>query len=64
MPPERVKALRDAFSAMLRDPEFIKDVTAARLEIDEVTGESLQRTVDELMAMPTAVRERGRKLVN
>ena len=64
VPPERVKALRDAFSAMLKDPEFIKDVTAARLEIDEVTGESLQRTVDELMAMPTAVRERGRKLVN
>ena len=64
VPAERVKALRDAFSAMLKDPEFIKDVVAARLEIDEVTGESLQRTVDELMAMPAAVRERGRKLVD
>jgi hypothetical protein len=63
VPPERVAALRKAFENMMKDPDFIKEVEAARLEIDPVSGDELQNTVDELMAMPASVRERGRKLL-
>jgi tripartite-type tricarboxylate transporter receptor subunit TctC len=63
VPSERVKALRDAFAAMLKDPEYVKEVEAARLEVNAISGESLQKTVDELMALPKAVRDRGKALV-
>jgi tripartite-type tricarboxylate transporter receptor subunit TctC len=63
VPQERVKALRDAFAAMVRDPDYLKEITAARLEPNPIRGEDLQKTVDELMAMPQAIRARGKKLV-
>ena len=63
VPPERVKALREAFAAMLRDPDYLKEIAMARLEVNAVGGEELKQIVDELMAMPKAVRERGKALV-
>ena len=62
-PPERVQALRDAFAAMWKDPDYLKEVAAARLEPNPVSGEKLKAEVDELMAMPKDVRERGKRLV-
>jgi hypothetical protein len=63
VPEERVKALRDAYAAMLQDPEYLKDVTAARLDPNPIRGEDLAKTVNELMAMPQAVKARGKKLI-
>lgn len=63
VPPERVEALRDAFSAMVRDPEYLKEIFAARLEPNPIRGEELQRTINELIAMPQAVKARAKKLV-
>jgi len=63
VPPERVKALREAFAAMVRDPDYLKEVAAARLDPNPIRGEDLQKTVEELMAMPQAVKARGKKLV-
>jgi len=63
VPQERVKALREAFAAMVRDPDYLKEITAARLEPNPIRGEDLARTVEELMAMPQAVKARGKKLV-
>ena len=60
---ERVKALREAFAAMVRDPDYLKEITAARLEPNPIRGEDLAKTVEELMAMPQAVKARGKKLV-
>ena len=63
VPAERVKALRDAYAAMLQDPEYLKDVTAVRLDPNPIRGEDLAKTVNELMAMPQAVKARGKKLI-
>jgi tripartite-type tricarboxylate transporter receptor subunit TctC len=63
VPPERVAALRTAFANMLKDPEYLKEVAAARLEVQAVKGEELKSIVDELMALPAAVRQRGRALI-
>jgi ABC-type phosphate/phosphonate transport system substrate-binding protein len=63
VPPERVKALRDAFAAMLKDSDYLREVQAARLEVNAISGEELQSTVQELMAMPMTVRDRGKALV-
>jgi hypothetical protein len=39
VPPERVKALRDALTATVKDPEFIKAAAAARIEVNPIRGE-------------------------
>jgi tripartite-type tricarboxylate transporter receptor subunit TctC len=48
VPPARVKALRDAFSAMLRDPELLAEVSKLNLDWDPMSGEDLQRYVGQI----------------
>ena len=58
VPPERVEALRRAFDATLKDPEFIKDALTQRAEFDPMTGEELAHTIREIIATPADLRER------
>ncbi len=46
IPPDRVKMLRDAFDAMLKDPELLAEIEKAGLEFAPASGEALQKTVE------------------
>jgi hypothetical protein len=59
VPPERVKALRDAFDATVKDPEFIKAAAAARIEVNPIRGVALQSTVSKVLATPKHLVERA-----
>jgi tripartite-type tricarboxylate transporter receptor subunit TctC len=63
VPPERVKALRDAFDATVKDPEFIKAAAAARIEVNPIRGEALQSTVSRVLATPKHLVERARSII-
>jgi tripartite-type tricarboxylate transporter receptor subunit TctC len=63
VPAERVQALRDAFDATLKDPEFIKAATAARIEINPIAGVSLQDTVQKVLATPRNLAERAKAII-
>jgi tripartite-type tricarboxylate transporter receptor subunit TctC len=63
VPPERVQALRDAFDATLKDPEFIKAATAARIEINPIYGVQLQDTVGKVLATPKHLAERAKAII-
>ncbi|MEA2906396.1 MAG: hypothetical protein QOI12_3783 [Alphaproteobacteria bacterium] len=63
VPAERVKALRDAFDVTLKDPEFIKAATAARIEITPIAGVSLQDTVRQVLATPKHLAERAKSII-
>jgi hypothetical protein len=63
VPPERVKALRDAFDATVKDPEFIKAAAAARIEVNPIRGEALQSTVNKVLATPKHLVERARSII-
>ena len=55
-PRERVEAMRAAFSAMLRDKEFLDDAAKQKMEIvDPMDGATLQATVARLLATDTGV---------
>ncbi len=43
MPAERVTALRKAFAATVKDPEFLADAKKQRLNIDSISGEKLDQ---------------------
>jgi tripartite-type tricarboxylate transporter receptor subunit TctC len=55
IPAERVQALRRAFDATMKDPEFIAELKANRVEMGPMVGEDLQKFVGDLGAVPPAV---------
>ncbi|MPZ37705.1 MAG: hypothetical protein GEU95_06525 [Rhizobiales bacterium] len=58
VPADRLAALRRAFDATLKDPEFIKEAQTQRAEMQPMTGTELTQTVHEIIATPAALRER------
>ena len=63
VPAERVQALRDAFDATLKDPEFIKAAAAARIEINPIRGVALQETVQKVLATPKNLADRAKAII-
>jgi tripartite-type tricarboxylate transporter receptor subunit TctC len=59
IPPERVKVLRGAFNAMLKDREFLADIEKGSVEFDPAPGERLQEVVAEAAKIPAAVLQRA-----
>jgi len=58
VPAERVKALRDAFDATMKDPAFLDEARRARLEIDPAPGVELARTAAEILSAPQPIRDK------
>ncbi len=58
VPAERVAALRAAFVATIKDPEFIATAKQENLEINPMTGDKLQAIIFGLLNAPPDVRER------
>jgi tripartite-type tricarboxylate transporter receptor subunit TctC len=63
VPAERVKALRDAFDATIKDPEFIKAATAARIDINPISGVALQDAVQNVLATPKNLIDRAKAII-
>jgi hypothetical protein len=62
-PPERVQALRDAFDATMKDAAFLEQAKREGLDIDPVSGEQLQKIVNDILAAPQPVRDRLAQLI-
>ena len=63
VPAERVAALRAAFDATMRDPDFRADAAKTVGPIDAVSGEQMQRDLQQVYALPQDLVERARKAV-
>ena len=61
VPAERVRALRRAFDATMKDPAFIADAQKLQLELSPMTGEAMQALVADLARTPPAIIDRVRK---
>jgi tripartite-type tricarboxylate transporter receptor subunit TctC len=55
VPRERVEALRRAFNATLRDPQFLDEARRQALEVSPMPGEAVQRLVSEIVDAPSPV---------
>jgi tripartite-type tricarboxylate transporter receptor subunit TctC len=64
VPAERVKALREAFMATMKDPDFLADIQKLQLTIDPTTGEEMERIVREAYALPAGVVAKVRKALS
>jgi tripartite-type tricarboxylate transporter receptor subunit TctC len=63
VPPDRARALRAAFEATLKDPEFVTAAKAAGIEIDPVHGAELAGIVANVLATPRSLAERARAII-
>jgi hypothetical protein len=63
IPPDRVKILRDAFNATMKDPEFLAELDKRQFDLDPVAGDDLERIVKEVMAQPPDTIARMKKLL-
>ena len=61
VPADRVAALRQAFLATMKDPEFIKEADAVGMEITVKTGEDLAALVNAEMQIPQEIIEKASK---
>ena len=58
VPPERTKALRDAFMATMRDADFLAEAGKMRLDIDPLSGAEIEDVLRKAAASPPEVLER------
>jgi len=56
---ERVKALREGFDAMVKDPEFVADIQKINVELEPLPGAAVAQLVEQTLKVPAAVRERA-----
>jgi len=62
-PADRVAALRSAFAATMKDPEFLAEAQALNFEVDPVLGEKMQTIVEKVLATPKEVATKAKGLL-
>src|SRR5581483_5240160 len=63
VPQDRVRVLREAFVQTLKDPAFLEEAAKAKLDVDLVPAEDVERRVRELFALPDPVKARFRTIL-
>jgi tripartite-type tricarboxylate transporter receptor subunit TctC len=62
LPADRLAALRAAFDATMKDPEFLQDAKRTALDVSPVPAAEVERLIGELYATPDALVARVRRL--
>ena len=61
IPDDRKQALRKAFDAAVKDPEFLAEAEKAELEVNPVSGAEIDRVLADLYRTPKEVAEKAKK---
>jgi tripartite-type tricarboxylate transporter receptor subunit TctC len=63
LPAERLKMLRDAFMATMRDPDFIAEAQKSKLDLEPEDGEHLAGLIRKIYATPKPIVDRIGSLI-
>ena len=63
VPADRLAALRAAFAATMKDPQFLAETKTLKIEVLPVSGEAMQKVVADVLATPKPVTVRARPLL-
>jgi len=63
MPADKVKMLRDAFNATMKDPAFLADAKKQKLEVEPEDGARLEALVKKIYATPKPVVDKVGELI-
>jgi len=62
LPADRVKALRDAFDATMKDKAYLAEAAQQKLVINPVRGERINKLLDSVYSRPSSLIDRMRKI--
>jgi tripartite-type tricarboxylate transporter receptor subunit TctC len=63
VPAEQANALRAAFDATMKDPQFLEDAARTRIDINALSGAKVQQLVEKIYATPKSVVERAKEIL-
>lgn len=63
IPADRVKILRDAFNATMKDPEFLAELEKRKFDLDPTAGDELEKIVKDAMSQPPEIITRMKKFL-
>ena len=63
LPADRLKMLREAFSATMTDPEFIADAKKQKLDVEPENGEHLAALIKKIYATPKPIVDKIGELI-
>ena len=63
MPADRVKMLRDAFAATMKDPEFLADAKKGKLDVNPTDGAELEALIKRIYTTPKHLVEQVATLI-
>ena len=63
LPLDRLKMLREAFNATMKDPEFMADVKRNKFDLEPEDGEHLTMLINKIYATPKGIVERVSNLI-
>ena len=64
IPPDRLRLLRQAFESAVKDPDFLRDAQKLELDITVITGQGLEKLVNDLYNIPKPIVERANALIS
>jgi tripartite-type tricarboxylate transporter receptor subunit TctC len=62
-PADRAAALRAAYAATMKDPEFLAEAKSLNFEVDPVLGEKMQQVVGKVLATPKELAAKAKGLL-
>src|SRR5215472_11954468 len=63
IPDDRKAALRTAFDATMKDPDFVAEALKSRLEVNPVSGAEIDRLLADIYATPAGVIDKARAAI-
>jgi tripartite-type tricarboxylate transporter receptor subunit TctC len=63
VPADRVRALRDAFNATMKDPDFRTEAQQAQVWVDPLTAEQMEELIKKAYTAPTNVIQRAKAIL-
>ena len=63
VPADRVKAIRDAFDATMKDAQFLAEAKRLGLDIDPFSGEQIHALIEEIQSAPQPLVDRVARLM-
>jgi len=63
VPPDRIKALRDAYGKAMRDPGLIDEAKKGQMDLEHTSGKDLQAHIKEILNQPREVVDLVKKIL-
>jgi len=63
IPSDRLAALRKAFTATMEDPDYVAEMKKRNLNIEPLTGEDVQKLVEDIVATPRDLVDRVKRYI-